>query len=80
MLSLFEVTLICEKRQKYAHFESLICEKKFGTWRLWHCYRLFATILFPLYLCVSYHIVKATFLCLLLLLHIRMLFVGYKTS
>ena len=28
MLSLSEVTLICEKRQKYAHFESLICEKK----------------------------------------------------
>ena len=35
MLSLSEVTLICENRQKYAHFESLICEKKFGTWRLW---------------------------------------------
>ena len=31
MLSLSEVTLICENRQKYAHFESLICEKKF-----WH--------------------------------------------
>ena len=27
MLSLSEVTLICENRQKYAHFESLICEK-----------------------------------------------------
>ena len=31
MLSLSEITLICENRQKYAHFESLICEKKFGT-------------------------------------------------
>ena len=36
MLSLSEVTLICENRQKYAHFESLICKKKFGTWRLWY--------------------------------------------
>ena len=35
MLSLSEVTLICENRQKYAHFESLICGKKIGTWRLW---------------------------------------------
>ena len=26
-LSLSEVTLICENRQKYAHFENLICEK-----------------------------------------------------
>ena len=32
--SLSEVTLICENHQKYAHFESFICEKKFGTWRL----------------------------------------------
>ena len=36
-LSLSEVTLICENRQKYAHFENLICEKKFGTWRLCSC-------------------------------------------
>ena len=28
MLSLSEVTLICENCQKYANFESLICEKK----------------------------------------------------
>ena len=34
MLSLSEVTLICENCQKYAHIESLICEIKFGTWRL----------------------------------------------
>ena len=34
MLSLSEVTLICENRQKYANFESLICEKIFDTWRL----------------------------------------------
>ena len=34
MLSLSEVTLIYENRQKYVHFESLICKKKFGTWRL----------------------------------------------
>ena len=27
MLSLSEVTLICENRQKYAHFESLIRKK-----------------------------------------------------
>ena len=32
--SLSEVTLICENHQKYAHFESFICGKKFGTWRL----------------------------------------------
>ena len=36
MLSLSEVTLICENRQKYANFESLICEKKIDTWRLWY--------------------------------------------
>ena len=40
MLSLSE--LICENRQKCAHFESLICEKKFGTWRL--CNYLLAQI------------------------------------
>ena len=48
MLSLSEVTLANMRKppKNYAHFENLICEKKFGTWRLCSCPLFFSLAIF----------------------------------